>query len=130
MSLKLRRYCECHILYNYRVWVVETIWTKLAAPHTVIETSLRNSSQELNFLLRRPGGETSPFGSIAGAETALTREFGRHVFEIALRVIADTRFDLPQARIPPSAESGNWKLGARKPPGAGRRGNFRALARV
>ena len=23
------------------------------------------------------------FGSIAGAETALTREFGRHVFEIA-----------------------------------------------
>ena len=77
MSLKLRRYCECHILYNYRVWVVETIWTKLAAPHTVIETSLRNSSQELNFLLRRLGGETSPFGSIAGAETALTREFGR-----------------------------------------------------
>jgi hypothetical protein len=63
--------------------VVETIWTKLAAPHTVIETSLRNSSQERNFLLQRPGGETGPFGSIAGAETALTREFGRHVFEIA-----------------------------------------------
>jgi len=62
---------------------VETIWTKLAAPHTVIETSLRNSSQERNFLLQRPGGETGPFGSIAGAETALTREFGRHVFEIA-----------------------------------------------
>src|SRR4029077_18386683 len=52
-------------------------------PHTVIETSLRNSSQERNFLLQRPGGETGPFGSIAGAETALTREFGRHVFEIA-----------------------------------------------
>jgi len=63
--------------------MVETIWTKLAAPHTVIETSLRNSSQERNFLLQRPGGETGPFGSIAGAETALTREFGRHVFEIA-----------------------------------------------
>jgi hypothetical protein len=62
---------------------VETIWTKLAAPHTVTETSLRNSSQERNFLLQRPGGETGPFGSIAGAETALTREFGRHVFEIA-----------------------------------------------
>jgi hypothetical protein len=63
--------------------MVETIWTKLAAPHAVIETSLRNSSQERNFLLQRPGGETGSFGSIAGAETALTREFGRHVFEIA-----------------------------------------------
>jgi hypothetical protein len=55
---------------------------QLAAPHAVIETSLRNSSQERNFLLQRPGGETGAFGSI-GAETALTREFGRHVFEIA-----------------------------------------------
>src|ERR1700688_2082421 len=63
--------------------MVETIWTKLAAPHAVIETNLRNSSQERNFLLQRPGGETGSFGSIAGAETALTREFGRHVFEIA-----------------------------------------------
>src|ERR1700737_1809948 len=63
--------------------MVETIWTKLPAPHAVIETSLRYSSQERNFLLQRPGGETGPFGSIAGAETALTREFGRHVFEIA-----------------------------------------------
>jgi hypothetical protein len=63
--------------------MVETIWTKLAAPHAVIETSLRNSSQERNFLLQRPGGETGSFGSIAGAETALTREFGGHVFEIA-----------------------------------------------
>jgi hypothetical protein len=62
---------------------VETIWTKLAAPHAVIETSLGNSSQERNFLLQRPGGETGSFGSIAGAATALTREFGRHVFEIA-----------------------------------------------
>jgi hypothetical protein len=26
-----------HILYNYRVWVVETIWTKLHAPHAEIE---------------------------------------------------------------------------------------------
>ena len=63
--------------------MVETNWTKLAAPHAVIETSLRNSSQERIFLLQRPGGETGSFGSIAGAETALTREFGRHVFEIA-----------------------------------------------
>ena len=63
--------------------MVETNWTKLAAPHAVIETSLRNSSQERNFLLQRPGGETGSFGSIAGAETAPTREFGRHVFEIA-----------------------------------------------
>src|SRR5450755_4256984 len=53
------------------------------APDPVIETSLRNSSQERNFLLQRPGGETGSFGSIAGAETALTRVFGRHVFEIA-----------------------------------------------
>ncbi len=44
-------------------------------------TSLRNSSQERNFLLQRPGGEIGSFASIAGAETALTREFGRHVFE-------------------------------------------------
>jgi hypothetical protein len=46
-------------------------------------TSLRNSSQERNFLLQRPGGEMGSFASIAGAETALTRVFGRHVFEIA-----------------------------------------------
>ena len=46
-------------------------------------TSLQNSSQERNFLLQRPGGEMGSFGSIAGAETALTKEFGRHVFEIA-----------------------------------------------
>jgi hypothetical protein len=70
---------------------VETIWTKLAAPHAVIETSLRNSSQERNFLLQRPGGETGSFGSIAGAETALTREFGRHVFEIAALLRAPER---------------------------------------
>jgi len=46
-------------------------------------TSLRDLSQERNFLLQRPGGEMGSFASIAGAETALTREFGRHVFEIA-----------------------------------------------
>jgi hypothetical protein len=34
-------------------------------------------------LLQRLGGEMGSFASIAGAETALTREFGRHVFEIA-----------------------------------------------
>jgi hypothetical protein len=33
-------------------------------------------------LLQRPGGEMGLFASIAGAETALTRVFGRHVFEI------------------------------------------------
>jgi hypothetical protein len=46
-------------------------------------TSLRNSSQERNFLLQRPRGEMGSFALIAGAETALTVEFGRHVFEIA-----------------------------------------------
>src|SRR6266478_2623722 len=72
-----------HILYNYRVWVVETIWTKLAAPHAGIEPSLRKSSQERNFLLQRPGGEMGSFASIAGTETALTSQFGRHAFENA-----------------------------------------------
>ena len=51
--------------------------------HAVIETGLRNSSQERNFLLQRPGGEMGSFASIAGAETAPTKEFSRHVFEIA-----------------------------------------------
>ena len=46
-------------------------------------TSLRTSGQERNFLLQRQGGEMGSFGSIAGTETALTRDFGRHVFEIA-----------------------------------------------
>ena len=46
-------------------------------------TSLRNSSQERSFWLQRPGGEMGSFASIAGAETALTKEFGGHVFEIA-----------------------------------------------
>jgi hypothetical protein len=63
--------------------MVETIWTKLAAPHAGIEPSLRNSTQERNFLLQRPGGEMGSFASIAGTETALTREFGRHAFENA-----------------------------------------------
>src|SRR5260370_1150831 len=69
-----------HTLYNYRVWVVETIWTKLAAPHAGIEPSLRKSSQERNFLLQRPGGEMGSFASIAGTETG---QFGRHAFENA-----------------------------------------------
>ena len=34
-------------------------------------------------MLQRPGGEMGRFTPIAGAETALTREFGKHVFEIA-----------------------------------------------
>jgi hypothetical protein len=46
-------------------------------------TSLRNSGQERNFLLQRLSGEMASFASIAGAETALTREISRHVFEIA-----------------------------------------------
>ena len=33
--------------------------------------------------MQRPGDEMGPFAAIAGAETAPTREFGRHVFEIA-----------------------------------------------
>jgi hypothetical protein len=40
-------------------------------------------------LLQRPDGKMGRFTPIAGAETALTREFGKHVFEIAelLRVV-------------------------------------------
>jgi hypothetical protein len=75
-----------------RDWMVEIIWTKLAARHAIIETSLRNSFQERNFVLQRPGGETGSFGSIAGAETALTREFGRHIFEIAALLRVSQRF--------------------------------------
>ena len=43
-------------------------------------------------MLQRPRSELASFGSIAGAETALTREFGRHAFEIAalLRVFHTT----------------------------------------
>src|SRR6266446_5434084 len=63
--------------------MVETIWTKLAGPHAGIEPSLRKSSQERNFLLQRPGGEMGSFASIAGTETALTSQFGRHAFENA-----------------------------------------------
>jgi hypothetical protein len=33
--------------------------------------------------MQGPGDEMGPFEAIAGAETAPTREFGRHVFEIA-----------------------------------------------
>jgi hypothetical protein len=46
-------------------------------------TSLRTSSQERNFLLQRQDSEMGSFGSIARAETALTRDFGRHAFENA-----------------------------------------------
>jgi hypothetical protein len=34
-------------------------------------------------LLQRPDGRMGRLTPIAGAETALTREFGKHVFEIA-----------------------------------------------
>ena len=46
-------------------------------------TRLRHSSQERNFSLQRPGGEMGSFAAIAAAETALTRDFARHAFEIA-----------------------------------------------
>ena len=32
--------------------------------------------------MQRPGAEMASFAAIAGAETAPTREFGRHVFDI------------------------------------------------
>jgi hypothetical protein len=69
--------------------MVETIWTKTACSPRSDRTRLRNSSQERNLLRKRQSGEMGSFASIAGAETALTREFGRHVFEIAalLRVL-------------------------------------------
>jgi hypothetical protein len=57
-------------------------------------TSLRNSSQERNFLLQRLSGEMGSFGSIAGAETQLTREFVRHVFEIAAQLrVSHTQYN-------------------------------------
>ena len=34
-------------------------------------------------MLQRPDGERRSFASNAGAETALPKEFGRHVFDIA-----------------------------------------------
>jgi hypothetical protein len=53
-----------------------------------------NSSQERNFL-PRPRGKLASFGSIAGAETAPTREFGRHAFEIAaLLRVSHTTYNL------------------------------------
>jgi hypothetical protein len=33
--------------------------------------------------MQRPGDEMGSFAAIAGAETAPTRKFGRHVFDIA-----------------------------------------------
>jgi hypothetical protein len=33
--------------------------------------------------MQRPAAEMASFAAIAGAETAVTREFGRHVFDIA-----------------------------------------------
>jgi hypothetical protein len=46
-------------------------------------TGLRHSSQERNFLLQRQDGKMGSFAAIAGAETALTKQIDRHVFEIA-----------------------------------------------
>ena len=45
-------------------------------------TRLRQPGQERKFSMRRPGAEMASFAAIAGAETAPTREFGRHVFDI------------------------------------------------
>ena len=42
-----------HILYNYRVWVVETEGTKLPTPHAVTRTSLWHRSQERKFSMQR-----------------------------------------------------------------------------
>jgi hypothetical protein len=64
-------------------WVVETIWTKLPAPHAGIEPVSETSSQKRNFLPQRPGAEMGSFASIAGTETALARKAARHIFEIA-----------------------------------------------
>src|ERR1019366_3779388 len=50
--------------------------------------------QERNFVLQRPGAEMGSFASIAGAETALAKEFSRHVFEIAaLLRVSQTRYN-------------------------------------
>ena len=56
-------------------WVVETIWTKLDAPHADIEPVSDASSQERNFLLQRQGAVIGLICLVrAGAETALGRE--------------------------------------------------------
>ena len=51
--------------------------------------------QERNFGGQRPEDEIGSFAAIEEAETALTRKFGRHVFEIArlLRVYHNTYND-------------------------------------
>ena len=44
--------------------------------------------------MQRPGAEMASFAPIAGAETAPTREFGRHVFDItALSRVPITRYN-------------------------------------
>jgi hypothetical protein len=52
-------------------WVVEIIWTKLVAPHAVIEPVSETRRQERNFLLQRPRGELASFGSIAAVAPSL-----------------------------------------------------------
>ena len=43
--------------------MVETIWTKLHAPHAVIEPVSETSSQERNFLLQRRERKIRRFAS-------------------------------------------------------------------
>ena len=44
--------------------------------------------------MQRPGDEMGSFAAIAGAETALTREFSGHVFDIAaLLRVPDTLYN-------------------------------------
>ena len=44
------------------------------------------SSQERNFSAQRQTAKFGDLSSIGGAETALNKKFGRHVFDIAVRV--------------------------------------------
>ena len=68
--------------HNYKEWLVETVWFELPTPHAVIEPVSDTQSQERKFSMQRPVAEMASFAAIAGAETAPTREFGRHAFDI------------------------------------------------
>jgi hypothetical protein len=46
-------------------WMVETIWTKLHAPHAVIEPVSETRARNGIFCCRDKGSEMGSFGSIA-----------------------------------------------------------------
>jgi hypothetical protein len=65
-------------IYNYGVWVVETVDIELAAHHPVIEP-VSNLSREREFPMQRLSDKIGPFGRCSQAETTPVRDFGAHV---------------------------------------------------